>query len=427
MASIVSAGTTSATALNMSADTTGILQLASNNGTVALTISTAQVVTFTNPPTATGGGGVSTNTAYGTGALAATATGTRSSAFGYQALNSMTSGDPNTAFGYFALKLNTGGAANVAMGAYALQTNVSGASNVAVGNECLSLNTASYNTAIGGLAGSLNASGQYNVFIGYQSGDAVTQSGANTFIGNNSGGAYNGSATNTFNTFIGCDSGQLMTTGTKNTILGSYNGNQSSLDIRTASNYVVLSDGDGNPWGWFDGSGNFTCGGGTSADLSSTNYGIGLRARGAGTQIRYNSNGTTDANALVGRVTGTDVIYIKSNNGAVQNSTNSYGGISDLRLKENIADATPKLAELQQVRIVNFNLIRDVNKEKQIGVIAQELELIFPSMVDTSIDKDDDGNDLGTTTKTVKYSVFVPMLIKAIQELNAKVTALENK
>jgi len=46
MASIVSAGTTSATALNMSADTTGILQLASNNGTVALTIGTSQNIGF---------------------------------------------------------------------------------------------------------------------------------------------------------------------------------------------------------------------------------------------------------------------------------------------------------------------------------------------------------------------------------------------
>jgi hypothetical protein len=44
MASIVSAGTTSATALNMSADTTGILQLASNNGTVAVTVDTSQRV-----------------------------------------------------------------------------------------------------------------------------------------------------------------------------------------------------------------------------------------------------------------------------------------------------------------------------------------------------------------------------------------------
>jgi len=44
MASIVSAGTTSATALNMSADTTGILQLATNNGTTAVTIDTSQNV-----------------------------------------------------------------------------------------------------------------------------------------------------------------------------------------------------------------------------------------------------------------------------------------------------------------------------------------------------------------------------------------------
>lgn len=46
MASIVSAGTTSATALNMSADTSGVLQLASNNGTVALTVDTSQRVLF---------------------------------------------------------------------------------------------------------------------------------------------------------------------------------------------------------------------------------------------------------------------------------------------------------------------------------------------------------------------------------------------
>lgn len=44
MASIISAGTTSATALNMSADTSGVLQLASNNGTVALTVSTSQKI-----------------------------------------------------------------------------------------------------------------------------------------------------------------------------------------------------------------------------------------------------------------------------------------------------------------------------------------------------------------------------------------------
>jgi hypothetical protein len=114
--------------------------------------------------------------------------------------------------------------------------------------------------------------------------------------------------------------------------------------------------------------------------------------------------------------------YQVLDSGNVRNTNNSYGAISDQRRKENIVDATPKLEKLNQVRIVNFNMIGD--EQKQIGVIAQELEQIFPSMVE----EDSDG------MKAVKYSVFVPMLIKAIQEqqaiieqLKADVAALKGK
>jgi hypothetical protein len=55
MASIVSAGTTSSTALNMSADTSGVLQLASNNGTTAVTVDTSQQVGINRTPSAGGG------------------------------------------------------------------------------------------------------------------------------------------------------------------------------------------------------------------------------------------------------------------------------------------------------------------------------------------------------------------------------------
>ena len=109
--------------------------------------------------------------------------------------------------------------------------------------------------------------------------------------------------------------------------------------------------------------------------------------------------------------------------GNVANSNNSYGSLSDIKLKENIVDATPKLEKLNQVRIVNYNLIGE--EQKQLGVIAQELEQIFPGMVDESPDRDAEGNDLGTTTKAVKYSVFVPMLIKAIQEQQAIIEQLK--
>ena len=119
-----------------------------------------------------------------------------------------------------------------------------------------------------------------------------------------------------------------------------------------------------------------------------------------------------------------------ADSGNVTNTNNSYGAISDIKLKENIVDATPKLDKLNEVRVVNYNFIG--SEEKQLGVIAQEIEQIMPNMVDENVDADADGNDLGTTTKTVKYSVFVPMLIKAMQEqteiindLRARVAQLE--
>jgi hypothetical protein len=107
-------------------------------------------------------------------------------------------------------------------------------------------------------------------------------------------------------------------------------------------------------------------------------------------------------------------------NGNIQNTNNSYGAFSDVKLKENIIDATPKLNDLLKVKIRNYNLIGD--ETKQIGVIAQELETIFPALVEEIQDKDSD-----TTTKSVKYSVFVPMLIKAIQELKAEIDELKIK
>jgi len=146
---------------------------------------------------------------------------------------------------------------------------------------------------------------------------------------------------------------------------------------------------------------------------------------GSGVTVNFfNATGTNGTACILykGRTAGADRFYVYGN-GNVVNTNNSYGALSDVKLKENIVDATPKLEKLNQVRVVNFNLKGD--SQKQIGVIAQELEQVFPSMVDESPDKDVDGNDLGTTTKSVKYSVFVPMLIKAIQEQQALITQLQ--
>jgi hypothetical protein len=112
--------------------------------------------------------------------------------------------------------------------------------------------------------------------------------------------------------------------------------------------------------------------------------------------------------------------------GNVQNTNNSYGAFSDAKLKENIVDATPKLKDLCKVKVRQYNFKTD-QTHKQIGVVAQELEEVFAGLVEEIADRDAEGNDLGTTTKTVKYSVFVPMLIKAIQEQQALITTLQTQ
>jgi hypothetical protein len=139
------------------------------------------------------------------------------------------------------------------------------------------------------------------------------------------------------------------------------------------------------------------------------------------TSLGSNCNNTSSYH-IICATGGNDRFYVYGN-GNVVNTNNSYGALSDIKLKENITDATPKLAQLNQVRVVTYNLIGE--EQKQIGVIAQELEQIFPAMVDETLDLDAEGNDLGTTTKSVKYSVFVPMLIKAIQEQQAIITQLQ--
>ena len=387
----------------------------------------------------------SNNTAVGYQASYTSATASGMVSIGAQAnYSNVTSGNVySTAVGFQAAKGGSGATNydDVAVGSFALLNVTSGIRNVAVGKDALASNTtASNNTAVGYQAGYSNTTGAANVLIGKQAGYSATGSG-NVIIGETAGYYSSGSR----NTFVGATKvgtngcGDAMTSGSANTIIGNYSGNQGGLDIRTASNYIVLSDGDGTPRAW--------CQSGTSGwkfsdngsrddngqqnEFYQTNNTRGLNVR------CTNSSLTTDGVlfAVADRNTTNNTFYAfgyynvgggayrfrVADSGNVTNTNNSYGALSDIKLKENIVDATPKLASLQNVRIVNYNRIG--SEEKELGVIAQELEQVFPALVETHIDRDREGNDLGTTTKSVKYSVFVPMLIKAIQELKTEFDA----
>jgi hypothetical protein len=120
--------------------------------------------------------------------------------------------------------------------------------------------------------------------------------------------------------------------------------------------------------------------------------------------------------------------------GSCFNTTGTYGTLSDIKIKENIQDARDYLEDLCKVRIIKYSLKADAKTAPdKLGVVAQELEQIFPNMIEEQPDVINGKEMAGTTTKTVKYSVFVPMLIKAIQEqqvliqtLTARVQALES-
>lgn len=195
------------------------------------------------------------NTAIGYGALQASvaATGVANIAIGPNALSNNTGGNNNIAIGNAALYANSYFQNNIAIGEAALSSALS-ENNIGIGKDSIQNANGQQNIGIGNSALTL-ISGQGNVGIGYLSiygGAALGSNTANdnTAVGYNS---LSGITTGDLNTVIGKNSGKFINTGSKNTIIGSFDGNQGGLDIRSSSNYIVLSDGDGNPRAYWNG------------------------------------------------------------------------------------------------------------------------------------------------------------------------------
>ena len=114
--------------------------------------------------------------------------------------------------------------------------------------------------------------------------------------------------------------------------------------------------------------------------------------------------------------------------GSITNLTNSYATWSDIRLKENIVNTSPKLQDLLKVRVVNYNLKGTSNNNKHIGVIAQELEQIFPELISShELTQEDISSGINENYKSVKYSCFSVILIKALQEEHEIINKLNSR
>ena len=354
----------------------GINLFVNNNATTAaLGISSAGAVTI--PGTATiqtltvglGGGAVSSNTAVGVSALAATNTGGNNAAFAINALLSNTSGANNTAIGTQAFQSNTLGSDNVAVGYQAGYSNTAGSANTIVGGVALDAGTtASYNSAFGNGAMGNTTTGSENSSFGFWSLLNNTTGNYNAVFGNE---ALRFSTTASNNVAVGYQAGYSTTTGASNIFVGA----STVASAVNVNNEIVI--------------------------------GQGATGKGASTG------------------------FISPNAGGVYQGNNStlWSVTSDQRLKKNIVDNNVGLEKITAIQVRNFEyrLPEEVDAELkpsdaikkegiQLGVIAQELQQVLPECVKTE----------STGVMSVDADNLTWYLVNAIKELNADFQAYKN-
>ena len=151
-----------------------------------------------------------------------------------------------------------------------------------------------------------------------------------------------------------------------------------------------------------------------------------MSAEGAGTTYQLFGGWRSAANVLGQAAVNVFRVYT---NGNTQNTNNSYTGISDIKLKENVVDASSQWLDIKLLQVRKYNFKKETGHQThtQIGLIAQEVELVSPELVNESPDRDAEGNDLGTTTKSVNYSVLYMKAVKALQEAMERIETLEQR
>jgi hypothetical protein len=374
--------------------------------------------------TGTGNTGVGGNDETVSGALQSNTIGSYNIAVGTGALNNNTTANNNTAVGYQALSNNTTASNNTAVGYQALYTTAGGNGT-----------TAANNTALGYQAGYLNSLGYTDVFIGYQAGYNNGTGVNNVFVGSQAGYSVSGASNNTF---LGNTAGYAVTSGAKNTIIGQYNGNQGGLDIRTASNYIVLSDGDGNPRAWI-GAGNnndlfrvgttstSTSGWMHQISYSQTSRGVlGITndvagGNPSGVNISYpNSSDTSSTNSYLYCQNSVGVRVNLKNDGGINNYSGNNSNLSDRREKKDFEPSKLYLETICAIPVQTFNYIDQSDDIKTLGVVAQDVQEVAPELVHES--------NWGTEENPrIRLSVYQTdlqfALMKSIQELKTIVDA----
>ena len=379
-------------------------------------------------------------------------------AIGNQNLTALTAGDRNFAIGKLCLDSETTGSGNIAIGEQTLGVGSGHSYNVAIG----SLNTGthgsstgmSHNTFIGTGSGQYTASGDYNTQLGAYARSYYNNSSYGVAIGyackhNHNYGTTVGSRAgdsmyvqSDYMTLIGAYAGYDMDGGDRCTFVGyaagysggsgSYNASLGMDSLRDLTNgQYNAACGTGAGRNVESGSQNSFLGHNSGYDLTTGSYNTFLGYNSSNTQtndlvsgsnntfIGANSQGTSSSMSNT-------IILGDSNITGLQCNVQSISALSDERDKTDIQDLTLGLDFIKAMRPVQFTWNRrdgTLGTRKEVGFVAQELqevEMDFNTKNRTHMVNDDDPNKL-LASPMQSY----PILIKAIQELSAKVDSLQ--
>ena len=384
-----------------------------------------------------GGGNVQNNTASGFSSLLSNTTGDHNTANGRDSLGSNTTGNDNTSVGYFSLFSNVSGNNNTATGSDSLVSNTNGNDNTAAGQSSLRSNTTGNNNTANGAAalyfnlnGGGNAAfgknalfsnidGNHNTSVGFLSMQSNTYGSFNVAVGKES---LQDNTTGNNNTASGCQSLFSNVSGSGNTA----NGFSSLLSNTTGGNNTAngVSSLLSNTTG-----GNNTANGVSS--LRSNTTGGNNTANGVGS-LRNNTTGS--GNASISPMTSGGAYSpvfdpTTENNRMCLGSTavtNAYVQVawtvvSDERDKTNFNEIAHGLDFVNALNPISYQF--RVNRESaetnggvKFGFRAQDilaLEGDSPVIVD---------NEDPEKLRMID-TALIPVLVKAMQELTAKVEA----
>jgi hypothetical protein len=217
--------------------------------------------------------------------------------------------------------------------------------------------------------------------------------------------------------FAGDDGTDLQTVAA--TITAEVDGTPGANDMPGRLVFSTTADGASSPTERMrianNGTVTFNNNGGTPSASTS-----GFRFINSGVQIAYSaaSGGGSrvfefGGNAGYARIMG---------DGDLENTNNRYTGISDIKLKQNIEDASSQWDDFKAIQVRKYELIAHPER-KHIGVVAQELEQVCPGLVIERIQNE----ETGETVKSVAYSVLYMKAVKALQEAMERIETLEAK